>query len=109
LLNPSLLQGFSRFNPVFSSKKNTAVPLTSDSSSRRRPGSSNLLKSLDYSLRSPFGPSVAFNALRAYVPAFAGMTEKDQCYSCLQCRMARCFPVFFNSFAKSKGKLTGQQ
>ncbi len=33
------------------------------------------LKPLDYSLRSPFGPPVAFNALRAYVPAFAGMTD----------------------------------
>jgi hypothetical protein len=33
------------------------------------------LEILDYSLRSPFGPPLAFNALRAYVPAFAGMTK----------------------------------
>jgi len=42
------------------------------------------LKPLDYSLRSPFGPPVAFNALRAYVPAFAGMTVEVTDYSCLK-------------------------
>jgi len=59
-----------------------------------RPGSGKLPGSLDYSLRSPFGPPVAFNALRAYVPAFAGMMEKGRDIHVSNAAWFIVFPLF---------------